>query len=321
MPNDHQPPTLGDYPTYYDKPALKSGHWRWLIIGYFWAGGMAGGSYLLAMIAHLFGDEADRPIARWGRYIAVVMGAVVSPVLLIWDLGKPSRFYNMLRIFKPRSPMSVGTWGLLTFSFFSGMSAFLQAARDGLLRPFGPLARLGKTLPFIPFESIGAFFGLFMSGYTGVLLSNATVPLWAKSYKTKGATFLSSALATASAAITLLMALTDNETPRAIRRLHHVQRGAMIVEGALIAHEVHHLGPLRGYLLRGKVAPHFYSALLCGLVLPLLMRSPRSRAGRILKALLTLVGGFLYRTSAVMGGHASAEDPQAIFYHSDPRRD
>ena len=310
----------GEYPTYYERPVIKSGHWRWLIIGYFWSGGIAGGSYLLAMMAELFGGEADRPIARWGRYLAFFFGAIVSPVLLILDLGRPSRFYNMLRIFKPRSPMSVGSWGLSVFGFFSSMSAFLQAARDGLLRPLGPLGALGRALPFKPFESVGAFFGLFMSGYTGVLLSNATVPLWAKGYKTKGATFLSSALATSSAAISLLMALTDNETDTAQRRLHHVQRGAMLVEGALLAYDVHHLGPLRHYLLRGAAAPYFYGAVVSGLLVPLLMRLPASRSGRLLKALLTIVGGLLYRAATVLGGHASAEDPQGYFYHTDPRR-
>ena len=85
--------------------------WTWEIPLYFWFGGIAAGSSFVALACDLAGDEASAAVAR-----KVALGALVpSPPLLIMDLGRPERFYNMLRIFKPRSPMSMGAWALTAF--------------------------------------------------------------------------------------------------------------------------------------------------------------------------------------------------------------
>src|SRR5881394_3555588 len=118
--------------TYYDYPVLKAPVWRWEIILYFFMGGLAAGCYVIATIASLFGSREDRVVARAGYYLSL-LALLPCPPLLIKDLGRPERFLNMLRIFKVRSPMSMGTWGLLSFSLFSGVTALIQAARDGLL--------------------------------------------------------------------------------------------------------------------------------------------------------------------------------------------
>ncbi|MGH2541218.1 MAG: NrfD/PsrC family molybdoenzyme membrane anchor subunit, partial [Ardenticatenaceae bacterium] len=231
---------------------------------------------------------------------------------------------HMLRIFKPRSPMSVGSWGLVFFGGFATISVFLQAARDGLFDWFQPFAWLGRagrgTLWAKPFEAVGAWFGLFMGGYTGVLISNTAVPLWARNYKTNGPVFLSSALATAAAAVSLLLALTGRAPHASERKLAIVQGGATWAEGALLAYELHHLGPLREPLTKGKSAPFFYLSALCGLVLPTLIGIPTHRGLKIIKALLTLAGGFLLRAALVLGGKESGQDPQAYFWFTDPRR-
>src|SRR5579859_4218528 len=90
---------------YYGLPVLKRPHWKWEIALYFWAGGTAAGAYTVATIAELAGD---RTVARAGRWVALPL-LIVSPMLLIKDLGRPEKFYNMLRIIKLVSPMSVGT--------------------------------------------------------------------------------------------------------------------------------------------------------------------------------------------------------------------
>src|SRR5437899_5717104 len=111
-------------PTYYDYPVLKAPLWRWEIIWYFFFGGLAAGCYVIASIASLFGSREDRAVARAGYYLSL-LSLLPCPPLLIKDLGRPERFLHMLRIFKVKSPMSMGTWGLVSFSFFSGITAVI----------------------------------------------------------------------------------------------------------------------------------------------------------------------------------------------------
>src|SRR5438067_6753480 len=85
-----------DGPTYYDRPAIKPSHYKWLISAYLFTGGLAGAAQVLATIADLFGNRADRGVVRVGRYLAL-FGVLGSPVFLIKDLQTPRRWYNMLR--------------------------------------------------------------------------------------------------------------------------------------------------------------------------------------------------------------------------------
>src|SRR2546428_5048940 len=116
--------------SYYDFPVLKASTWRWEIIWYFFFGGLAAGCYVIASIAALFGSREDRAVARTGYYLSL-LAILPCPLLLTKDLGRPERFLHMLRIFKVKSPMSMGTWGLVSFSLFSGVTAGIQAAWDG----------------------------------------------------------------------------------------------------------------------------------------------------------------------------------------------
>src|SRR5450759_3399331 len=191
--------------SYYDRPVLKAPVWSWEIIWYFCFGGLASGSYVIASIASLFGSRDDRAVARAGYYLSL-LAVLPCPPLLIKDLGRPERFLNMFRMFKLKSPMSMGTWGLLTFSLFSGVTAVIQAARDGLLgRWWG--ARLLAALPQKLIALPGSAFGIFLGGYTGVLLAASSIPLWSRS-KHLGAIFISSAISTSSALISLVLRLT-----------------------------------------------------------------------------------------------------------------
>ncbi len=94
-------------PSYFDYPVLKEPFWKWEIIWYFFFGGLAAGCYVIASIASLFGSSEDRAVVRAGYY-ASLLALLPCPLLLIKDLGKPERFLNMLRIFKVKSPMSIG---------------------------------------------------------------------------------------------------------------------------------------------------------------------------------------------------------------------
>jgi hypothetical protein len=99
-------------PGYYGEPVVKPPVWTWEIPLYFFFGGIGGMSAVIAFGAFLF-HHVD--LVRAAIWIAAIAGAVVSPILLIMDLGRPHLFFNMLRVFKHRSPMSMGAWILTAF--------------------------------------------------------------------------------------------------------------------------------------------------------------------------------------------------------------
>jgi Polysulphide reductase, NrfD len=134
-------------------------------------GGAAGAAAVIGAIADYTG--ADRKLVRDARWIAAAGSIIsISPTLLIADLGRPERFLSMLRVFKPRSPMSVGVWTLVGFS-----SGAVATAFAGHLR-----IRYGPSLPLRILENAGQAaslaFGLPFSNYTGVLIGATTIPVW-----------------------------------------------------------------------------------------------------------------------------------------------
>jgi formate-dependent nitrite reductase membrane component NrfD len=143
---------------YYDLPLLKPPVWTWEVPAYFFVGGAAGAAAVLGVAAQL--TNGDDELIRDARWIALI-GAGLSAPLLISDLGRPERFLNMLRVFKPQSPMSVGVWTL---------SAFGGAAAGAVILP-------NKTLRNLSAIAAGAT-GLVMATYTGVLLGVTAIPLW-----------------------------------------------------------------------------------------------------------------------------------------------
>lgn len=302
---------------YYGRPLLKRPHWLWEIIVYFFVGGVAGGSSVVAAVASRFGSPEDEPIVRVGRYLAL-LGAIVSPVLLILDLGVPRRFHHMLRIFKTRSPMSVGSWILTGFGSFTGLAASVQAARDGLLG-VGRLARGLALLPGWFLDGMGSLFGFFLSGYTGVLLTGTAVPLWAKAKRYMGPLFLTSALSTAVAAISLVLALGGNASASALEKLRRTEKMALLGELGLLLAMKGSLGTVGDPLWKGKYRDVSRFVLGGGLIVPLLLHLSIGRMGRrmarlvtLLSSLLVLAGGFAMRYEIIMAGRESADDPEAL---------
>jgi formate-dependent nitrite reductase membrane component NrfD len=212
-----------------------SPEWTWYILAYFFLAGLAGGSYFLATLLRYWGTPADEPVARLGFYVAFP-ALVVCPLLLTLDLTKPLRFWHMLvntspgdagLNFKAESPMSVGVWALSVFSVFAFVSFVDALVRDGKLR--FPLARrldallsggVGRV-----WHVVGATLGLFIAGYTGVLLAVSNQPIWSDSWAL-GGLFLASGL-TGSAA--LLVLLTH------YRRDAEASRGVLDTAGRLFA--------------------------------------------------------------------------------------
>jgi hypothetical protein len=154
---------------YYKIPLLKEPPWRWEIPLYFFVGGAAGAAAVVGAMADYTG--ADRELVKHARWIAAA-GSVISPALLIADLGRPARFLAMLRVFKPQSPMSMGVWTLLGFSSGAAAAAFAGFLSD----------RYGASLPLRLMENAGEAtslaFGLPFSNYTGVLIGATAIPVW-----------------------------------------------------------------------------------------------------------------------------------------------
>ncbi|HLZ59956.1 MAG TPA: NrfD/PsrC family molybdoenzyme membrane anchor subunit [Ktedonosporobacter sp.] len=311
--------------TYYDYPVLKAPVWTWEIVWYFFFGGLAAGSYVIATIASLFGSKEDRVVARTGYYLSL-LALLPCPPLLIKDLGQPERFLHMLRMFKVKSPMSMGVWGLLGFSLFSGLTAVIQAARDGLFgRWWGPklLAALPQKLLSIP----GGAFALFLGGYTGVLLAATSVPLWSRS-KLLGSIFLTSAISTSAALISLVLRLI-NAPARTLHKLEKLEWAAMLVEAigllAFLRGSGRAARPLVGTGPAEQGITFWRFMFVGGLALPWLLQtlsllgrnSRRRKGGRgILISLLVLVGGYFLRRTMIEAGQASSKDARTTLWNA-----
>jgi formate-dependent nitrite reductase membrane component NrfD len=192
---------------------LKPPVWTWEVPAYFFAGGVAGLSAVIALVASLTGSDAGTvTAARW----AAAIGAAVSPLLLISDLGRPSRFVYMLRVFKPTSAMSVGAWTLVLFS-----GATFSALALSLLLPSGTATRVVVTA----FDVIAAASGLVLATYTGVLLGATVIPVWARHHRLLPFEFGISSLGAAASVIELAGGFTAP--------LHRVALAAAAVKAAL----------------------------------------------------------------------------------------
>src|SRR5918992_1251372 len=299
---------------YYGIPPIKEHTWTWEVPVYFWLGGIGAGSHLISTVAQLLGWK-DEAFSRTTRY--TVLGTMIlSPILLIMDLGRPERFYNMLRVVKLRSPMSSGSWALTIFGVLSGLIAAAQAARDGLLGRENILVRLVKTyIPDRLLSVVALPVGLYVGLYSGILLSATSVPMWARNFLLMGPTFLSSGLSTGLSAISFILHLGDWGEKRTLEALRRTERVALVIEGALLAASLIRMGRWGKPLFSKKLAPLFLGgAILGGILAPLALLSGReSRSRGLLASVLALLGGLALRFAMIEGGRLSARDPQATF--------
>jgi formate-dependent nitrite reductase membrane component NrfD len=317
---------LQEEPSYYDYPVLKAPVWRWEIIWYFFFGGLAAGCYVIATIASLFGSKEDRAVVRTGYYLSL-LAVLPCPPLLIKDLGRPERFLHMLRMFKFKSPMSMGTWALLSFSLLSGLTAVIQAAHDGILgRWWG--ARMLAALPQRLLALPGTATGLFLGGYTGVLLTATSVPLWSRS-KVLGAIFISSAISTGSALISLVLRIAGVPS-HTLHKLERLEWTALLVEMTGILTFLRQSGRVARPLVGNAPAEHgrtFWGFVFGGgLVIPWLLqtftllsgqRKNKKRNGRgMLISLLVLMGGYFLRRTMIEAGHTSSKDARTTLWNA-----
>ncbi len=299
---------------YYGIPPIKEHTWTWEVPVYFWLGGIGAGSHLISTVAQLLG-WGDRAFFRTTRY-TVLVTMILSPILLIMDLGRPERFYNMLRILKLRSPMSTGSWALSIFGGMSGLIAVRQAAEDGLLGRDNALVRLIRAVVPDRLLSILALpFGLYVGLYTGLLLAATSVPMWARNFLLMGPTFLASALSSALSAVSLILRLGGWGEKKTHEALHRAERTALVLEAGLVAASLVRMGRWGKPLFSKELAPLFLGgAVGVGILAPFaLLFGGESRSKGILSSVLVLVGGLALRFAMIEGGRLSARDPQATF--------
>jgi hypothetical protein len=280
-----------EFRSYYGRPVIKEPAWTLEVPWYFFAGGMAGAAAPLAVAARMAGNER---LAR-GAVTVAAAGVAVGTPLLVSDLGRPERFHHMLRVIKPTSPMSMGSWVLAAM----GPAAVGAAVSDRL----GILPGLGRAA-----EVVSGLLGPVLCTYTGVLVANTAVPVWHEAGRELPLVFAGSAMASAGAASTVLTPAADAGPAR---RLAVV--GALVELGAAATMEQrlgelaepYHQGPAGRYakLARGCTALGAATMAVAG---------TRRRWAAVAGSGLLLAGSALERLAVYKAGFQSARDPRYV---------
>lgn len=289
-------------PGYYNLPMLKPPVWKWMIAAYFFVGGLAGMSGLIAVAALL---KHDWPLVEAALWPAAV-GAIISPILLIWDLGRPTRFINMLRVLKVQSPMSLGSWFLAAFGGGAIPALLLTLWHVHNIATGAPLPAV-HVLAIIAIV-ITAAAGIFLATYTGALLGATAVPAWHLHRAILPVKFGVAGLGSAAG----LLELLGHRAPA----LQVIGYGAAIAQTFVmlslelnkhgIADRVLHQGASGWTLRAGETLEGPLS-----LVLRLLGGAPAAAVSFLLGALLTRFGW-------LAAGRRSATEPQAVLAAQEP---
>lgn len=286
-------------------------HWRWLIVFYFFLGGIAGGAYFIGALVDVVGRPGDRPLARLGYLVAFPL-TVICGILLVLDLGRPLRFWHMLLasetgwpLIKWWSPMSVGAWALLAFGFFALLSFLATLAEDGRLhRPalerLRPPGILGTVVAVL-----GGLLGFFIAGYTGVLLAVTNRPIWSDTHLI-GLVFLLSSASTAAATLMLLARRRASADAEGLHALERFDSWMLVLELLALVALVVSLGSLARLWLNTWGVLLALGVVGLGIVVPLLLYRRRRVGGlaTAAAAVLVLIGGFLLRVVIILSSES-----------------
>jgi protein NrfD len=303
-------------PGYYGRPAVKPSPYGWMVWSYIHVAGISGGAQIIATIASLLRRRQLQGMARNGRYLAAA-GSATGAILLIADLHTPQRWYNMLRIFRQTSPMSIGTYILTPFGLASAIAAaaeFFRARTPGWLRTSASIAQIPAAV-----ASAG------MTCYTGALLTATSTPMWAATPRLLAARFASSAMASAAAALSLFARARGEQRNSAT--LDNIACLATLADTALsasasrryrehgVATSLRQAGPDRNLHVLATGVAHALP-LACYALSGVMPRHARKLS--VLAALGVLGGGLLMRASIVNAGNTSASRPQDTFSYTQP---
>lgn len=323
--------------TYYGRPQLKPAPFKPEVVGgYVFLAGLSGAAALLGAIADAkdrrrpkpsrlgkprHGDRSLREqangnaaLVRRSRYLSL-LAPTLGSALLIYDLHTPKRFYNMLRVAKRTSPMSIGTWILVSFSAFAGLSGAAQAVAD--LRPRWRWPRRVASLAQIPAGVAGA--GL--STYTAALISATSTPLWAAAPREHAMRFGASSIVAAAGALSALEA-----SPRNRRVLDDLLASALAVEvvaGLLTDARYHRTGisaARDGAWSKAEkiAATGLGTALPLGLLIASRITERRPSILARTASLLAMAGSATMRITILGEGMASAKRPEVSMRFAQP---
>jgi hypothetical protein len=287
-----------EFTSYYGRPVIKEPVWQAPdVAGYLFFGGLAGASSVLAAAAHLSGH---RELARAAK-VSALAAISLSAAALVHDLGRPARFTNMLRVFKPSSPMSVGSWLLAGYGPVAGAAAVSEVT--GILPAAGTAATLGAGL-----------LGPAIATYTAALICDTAVPSWHAGYREMPYVFVGSA---ASAAGGLGLLATAPGAAEPARKLAVLGAGVELVAKRRLISRLAATPGLESS--RGLAEP--YEEGRTGVVLRLAealtagglagaVLGRRSRALSALSGASLLAASALTRFGIFEAGKASARDPK-----------
>jgi formate-dependent nitrite reductase membrane component NrfD len=289
--------------TYYERPLLKEPVWEIDIPVYYFLGGAAGAALMLGAAAQFDGDRGLSNFIQRCHWVGII-GSTAGGILLIHDLGRPERFLNMLRVFRPTSPMNVGAW-ILSGAAPLAITAGLLTGRKGLLGGAGQFAGYGSGL-----------FGLGLAGYTGVLVSNTAIPLYQHSRRVMPVLFLASAAASAAAILDLI--IEESRATRITFAFGTAGRLAELAAGYATEFNAARL-PRVGLPLKQGVSGALWKAatVLTAASLVISMIPGKSSARRKWAGGLGALGSLCLRLGVHYAGAASARDPRASF---EPQR-
>ena len=292
--------------TYHEQPALKPSLYGWTVALYIFVGGMSGGVQILVTAIDLLKVADEATLIMWGRAIALA-GAILGGILLIIDLHTRHRFYNMLRIFRPTSPMSIGTYVLMSFGFWSLIALVTQL--------------LGFTVIATICGVLAALSGWWMTTYTAALLASTATPLWAAAPRSLATRFAASAMATAAASLCLVSIWT---VPQAhiVLALGDISALALIVEfvaslaGSFVYRDLGINAPLQ-HMPWGPV--YWIGVELLGVIFPIALfiwqhfDPDHGWSLPVVAAVCVLAGGLLMRGVILIAGNESALRPRDYF--------
>lgn len=298
-----------EFSSYYGRPVVKPPPWDDPIGAYLFLGGVAGGSALLGLGAQL----TDRPALRRNSRLAAFAAAGLGTGALVADLGRPDRFFNMLRTIKLSSPMSLGSWLLAGFSSAAGVAAAAEVDRaTGARLPLGPLRRVLRAAE-TPAGLGAAALAAPLSAYTAVLLSDTVVPTWNAAREDLPFVFVSSAGMAASGLALITTPARETGPARALAGLGVAGDliGNEVMERRMdpVAAEPLHLGG-PGTMLRWSRRLAVAGGL--GAVL-----GGRSRVVAAASGAALLTASALTRFGVLRAGIASAHDPR---YTIEPQK-
>ncbi len=277
---------------YYGKPIVAAHVWKDYIGWYFFTGGLAGASSLIAAVAEVAGHPS---LARHARRAAMI-GLLPSPVLLIADLGRPKRFVYMLRVLKPTSPMSVGSWLLAIYS----PPAILAAGLD----QFGLAPRLRRVTTVC-----AGLVGPAIATYTGVLVADTATPAWHEARRELPVLFAASAAASAGSVTTVLSCLAG----RVDRRAARVGAVGAMTEVAVAILMKRRLGDLDAYSTDPSARRLDTTSRALSIAGAALITAARTRrALALLGGVAIAAGSACERLAVLRAGTASANDPGAV---------